>query len=208
MAPLLSPQSWLLIVAAGLIVTMNFHFRRAERYPTVLFLSVILFLSVPGFLLLRRMLDLPVTVSPWPDLAFGWSACLIGLVSTARAYIRYGPRICTACGTRLRLLSEAQEDEQLEYGRQLEERLGVVNYDVWVCSTCAPANLESYANFLRGRRPCPRCGYRTLGRQDTDSGELCEYCKGRPPRIVIPPPPPPSVSIPPPAPPPPPPMPS
>jgi uncharacterized protein len=76
-------------------------------------------------------------------------------------YRRFGPRGCSKCGTRLVLLSELDEDPKLSAVQQLEEKIGSVDYDVWVCPACLNNDTERYINAFSSFRECPKCHART-----------------------------------------------
>jgi uncharacterized protein len=76
-------------------------------------------------------------------------------------YRRYGPHHCAKCGTQLELLSEQDDDPKLEPVQRLEEKIGSVDYDVWICPACLNNDTERYINAFSSFRDCPKCKGRT-----------------------------------------------
>jgi uncharacterized protein len=75
-----------------------------------------------------------------------------------RGFRRYRARACPHCGQPMRLLDEASDDTHLQQGQQTEERIGSVDYDVWLCS-CNTVVLA-----YSGPEPalaCTRCSFKT-----------------------------------------------
>jgi uncharacterized protein len=85
----------------------------------------------------------------------GWSLNLI-------RYRRYGPHGCSKCGTQLELLSEQDDDPKLTAVQQLEEKIGSVDYDVWICPACLNQDTERYVKNFTGFKECPACKGRTF----------------------------------------------
>jgi uncharacterized protein len=77
-------------------------------------------------------------------------------------YRRYGPHGCSKCGTQLELLSEQDEDPKLTAVQLLEEKLGSVDYDVWICPACLNQDTERYIKNFSGFSECPACHARTF----------------------------------------------
>jgi hypothetical protein len=103
--------------------------------------------------------------------------------------LRYTPRINPSNGNKMKLLSEEEEDAYLDEGRQAEENVFSVDYDVWIDDTTGETHIEKYDGRLSAEE-CDRCGFQTLKLEkeeiikpvtDTEDGELqkefkCAYC--------------------------------
>ena len=89
----------------------------------------------------------------------------------------------------MRRLAEAEDDEYLEEVKRLEERLGSVDYDVWMCRDCSDRLLLRHPRWFSRFGKCAQCGNRTCARIEktliiataSSSGiaevtENCEYC--------------------------------
>ncbi|MFL5614998.1 MAG: TPM domain-containing protein [Gemmatimonadaceae bacterium] len=74
---------------------------------------------------------------------------------------RRRPRRCPAGHGRMRLLSEAEDDAMLTRDEGVEERLGSVDYDVWVCSKCDQRLVIPYKKWFTKYSQCPKCQRRT-----------------------------------------------
>ena len=70
---------------------------------------------------------------------------------------RRKPRNCERCSQPMTLLDEVSDDAHLDSGEQLEEKLGSVDYDVWVCTGCDHALKLRYGKFFSRYRGCPGC---------------------------------------------------
>lgn len=73
---------------------------------------------------------------------------------------RNTPRVCSRCGARMKKLDEATDNNYLNPGQDLEEQLGSVDYDVWLCPKCGETAVEAYVDNSSAYSPCPRCGVR------------------------------------------------
>ncbi len=77
-------------------------------------------------------------------------------------YRRFGPHGCSKCSTQLELLSEQEDDPKLSSVQQLEEKIGSVDYDVWICPACLNQDTEEYINRFSGFKDCKKCHGRTF----------------------------------------------
>ena len=110
-----------------------------------------------GYLLSR----LPRPGELWPWFIGASAATVAAWGYNFSKYRRYGPHSCSKCGTRLELLSEQDEDPKLSAVQQLEEKIGSVDYDVWICPACLNNDTQRYINSFSKFRDCPSCGART-----------------------------------------------
>ena len=116
----------------------------------------------------------------------------------ARQALRYRPRRCANCGTRMTRLDEVGDDVYLDSGQKLEELLNSVDYDIWKCPNCNNHDLYRYPSLLTGLKRCPQCGYRTVRSSSTtlvaatthSTGEKqvtkdCNHCNFHNEEIVV-----------------------
>jgi hypothetical protein len=103
---------------------------------------------------------------------------------------RYMPRVNAKTGNRMRLLSEEEEDVHLEEGKQSEEDIFSIDYDVWIDDKSGEIQVEKYPGHLTALR-CNNCGFFTMRvhheevsqRFEDDSPKeiikhyKCDYCK-------------------------------
>jgi len=111
--------------------------------PVVGFVGI-LFFSQAIYLLL--LIPIPFTTIP---------ANIYGKLQMLR--IRRAPIPCTACGGKMHILSEKLEDSHLKLAQQFEEQLHAIDYDVFVCDSCANEaifTLDKPSSYS----VCPKCG--------------------------------------------------
>lgn len=66
--------------------------------------------------------------------------------------------ICPNCSSRMHRLGEKADNAYLTHSQNIEEKLGTVDYDVWVCGKCgAAARFPFYPNQEK-YTACPSCG--------------------------------------------------
>ena len=100
----------------------------------------------------------PYSTGPtWAVLA-GLAALVVG----AYGFIRFSPRRCPRCRDRMVRLSEEADDEYLAETEKTEERVGSVNYNVWLCERCGQVTKMRFAALVTNYAPCPACGARTV----------------------------------------------
>lgn len=75
---------------------------------------------------------------------------------------RRRPRRCPNGHGRMTLLGEKEDDSEISNEERLEERLGSMDYDVWVCSQCAERTIVPRRRWFSSYRKCPECKRRTL----------------------------------------------
>ncbi len=71
---------------------------------------------------------------------------------------RNSPRICPNCGTKMNKVDEVHDNDYLNQAQNTEERIGSVDYDVWLCPKCGETDIEPYVNKYSGFTRCERCG--------------------------------------------------
>ena len=103
---------------------------------------------------------------------------------------RYMPRVNPKTGNKMRLLSEEEEDVHLDLGKQSEETIFSIDYDVWIDEKSSEIKIEKYEGHLTALK-CNNCGYFTMKvikeeitqrYEDESPKELvkhykCTYCK-------------------------------
>jgi uncharacterized protein len=146
-------------------------------------------------------------------LLLGLAGAIYGVVHGVSHYLRFRPRPCPKGHGKMRLLSETEDDLELEEGARFEEQIGSVNHDVWRCGApgCAERLVIARGHWMSGYSDCSHCHRRALTsstvtlasatRQSTGLEECtttCSFCKAtrttRHVTPVLPPPPPPSSS--------------
>lgn len=84
-----------------------------------------------------------------------------GGIAAAR-YRRRRPRPCPRGHGMMIRLDERADDEHLDRGERLEERLESVDYDVWICPACDYALKVPHRAWFSKYKNCPSCKRRTL----------------------------------------------
>ncbi len=97
----------------------------------------------------------------------GWIVGILGSLVAAigglfgwKRWRRYRPRTCSN-GHPMRLLTEREEDDQLDQGARTEERVGSVSWDVWFCKQCKEVLRIPYQQLFSMYKVCPQCKRRT-----------------------------------------------
>lgn len=85
---------------------------------------------------------------------------------------------CPNCGTRMHRVDEEHDNDYLTPAQDMEERVGSVDYDVWLCPNCNETDIIPYINRRSSFTTCPACGARAetlqanrIMRQPTTSSE-------------------------------------
>jgi uncharacterized protein len=74
---------------------------------------------------------------------------------------RRRPRKCPTCTRPMELLDERADDAKLTKGQLAEERVGSVDYDVWVCPIDQSTQVARYGKFFNKYDSCPKCNAQT-----------------------------------------------
>jgi uncharacterized protein len=185
-------------VAAVVLIVSGFLVVMRRLYSTVEFMVA----SAIGLAALAAaayfVWDAPHRLQPTGWFGGAAVAALAAWCFNLVKYRRFGPHGCSKCGTQLELLSEQDDDPKLTSVQRLEEKIGSVDYDVWICPACLNSDTERYIKTFSGFTDCPACKARTYkeGRQEviraattTSSGTArvegrCVACNHKGVRIV------------------------
>ncbi|MFT5585000.1 MAG: hypothetical protein ACI9VR_002588 [Cognaticolwellia sp.] len=105
--------------------------------------------------------------NPWLDSElmpiYGGAGGGLILIGGATFYIRRRRRVCRAHtpAVRMELLPESEEDAHLSDGQTMEENLGAVKHDVYMCPECSAVKTFSRSLLFSGYGRCPECAHRT-----------------------------------------------
>ncbi|MBD5219678.1 MAG: TPM domain-containing protein [Bacteroidales bacterium] len=75
--------------------------------------------------------------------------------------LRNAPHKCAQCGTQMKKIDEVHDNEYLNHSQDLEEQIGSVDYDVWLCPNCGETDIEPYVNQSSTYKECQYCHART-----------------------------------------------
>lgn len=68
-------------------------------------------------------------------------------------------RRCPHCGAWMKRLNETEDNNYLSDAQNTEERLGSVDYDVWLCRKCGNTDIYPFAGKNKDKyQVCPECG--------------------------------------------------
>jgi uncharacterized protein len=123
---------------------------------------------------------------PWTLLAalgLGVPASVGGGLWARRAYWR---RIgtCTPCERLMHRLDELADDAHLDPGQQTEERLGSVDYVVFICRGCQQSKTIRRNRWFSGYSKCSRCSYKTSS-SSSETLVHATYAHGGQVRVTI-----------------------
>lgn len=67
-------------------------------------------------------------------------------------------RKCPHCGSKMNKVDEVHDNDYLSPTQDTEERIGSVDYDVWLCPACGEKDIEPYVSSSSGYMHCEKCG--------------------------------------------------
>ncbi len=116
----------------------------------------------------RSDYDKYVRLSAWrsPALILGFAGLGIPFIAVIPLLLllrhwRDHKRQCPNCGTPMVKLDEIKDNSYLSPSQDLEERLGSVDYDVWLCPKCGETDVLPYINKSSDMVECENCHART-----------------------------------------------
>ncbi|MDE6206994.1 MAG: TPM domain-containing protein, partial [Muribaculaceae bacterium] len=71
--------------------------------------------------------------------------------------LRNRPHACPHCGTAMNKMDEETDNRYLNHIQDTEERLGTVDYDVWVCQKCGETDIEPFESTNTVYHRCEHC---------------------------------------------------
>jgi len=84
----------------------------------------------------------------------------LGLIG-AGGFLMRAPR-CSQCRIAMTLLDEREDDAHLTPAERTEERIGSVNYEIWVCPQCGKTKKRSWTRLFSGYSRCSSCGAKAV----------------------------------------------
>lgn len=135
----------ILAVGAVLMLTLAlYRTRRKDRYSKYQAVNsiypVILFLSF---------------------LTLGMALVALVPLLIIRHRLRRGPHLCPKCRTQMQLIDEQHDNDFLNHAQDLEEQIGSIDYDVWVCPNDGETEIIPYVQRSSAYTECPVCHART-----------------------------------------------
>ncbi len=81
--------------------------------------------------------------------------------------VRNAPKSCPECGRIMVRLGDVQEDQYLDEGQILEEKLKSKDYGVWVCQYDDHITIKAFPKMFSKIGACPSCDYHTYDTRRT-----------------------------------------
>lgn len=78
-----------------------------------------------------------------------------------RHRLRRGPHYCKNCGAAMQLIDEQHDNDFLSRAQDLEEQIGSIDYDVWICPSDGETEIIPYIQRSSAYGECPVCHART-----------------------------------------------
>ncbi|MBE2214661.1 MAG: TPM domain-containing protein [Opitutaceae bacterium] len=108
----------------------------------------------------------------------GVGVLLLGGVGAGIAVAASRPRRCGRCGVTMQKLDEVADDQHLSQGERLEERLGSVDYTIWMCPGCSAVEKRRSGRWFTRFSACPQCGQVTSSDLKTTLQHATEWSGG------------------------------
>ncbi len=70
---------------------------------------------------------------------------------------RNGKHVCPNCGTAMNKVDEVHDNDYLTPAQDLEEKIGSVDYDVWLCPSCGETDILPYVAPGTVMKECEHC---------------------------------------------------
>lgn len=77
-----------------------------------------------------------------------------------KRHLRTAARKCPNCASKMKRLSEDEDNRYLTAAQDYEERIDSVDYDVWLCDKCGETDILPYVKKASTFTECPACGAR------------------------------------------------
>ncbi len=77
-------------------------------------------------------------------------------------HLRRGKHLCPTCGRAMKLIDEQRDNDFLTREQDIEERVGSVDYDVWLCPADGTTEILPYVQPASAFKECPVCHARTF----------------------------------------------
>lgn len=108
-------------------------------------------------------------MSSWQSIYLALTAAglFIPLIATVPLILRLNrwrnkPRTCPHCSTKMYKVDEVHDNDYLTPSQDLEERIGSVDYDVWLCPKCGETDILAYTLPSSTYTECDKCHARTM----------------------------------------------
>jgi len=95
------------------------------------------------------------------------AAAIIAAITTGLGYLgarfwpQWRPRKCPECHRPMLRLGAAQEDQYLDHGQLVEERINSKDYGVWFCPRDEHVTVKGFRKMFSRHTACTNCTYHT-----------------------------------------------
>lgn len=104
-----------------------------------------------------------------------WMGGGLGFLLLVYGFFRLRAPRCPRCKEKMRQLDEAADDIYLEPSEKVEERIGSVDYQIWLCPACGEHTKRQGSHFFSRYQACPECHAKTLGWTSTTRETATTY---------------------------------
>jgi uncharacterized protein len=103
---------------------------------------------------------------------------LLGAFFGTLGYVALRKPRCPKCKQKMTMLDEQADDAYLEPSEQVEERIGSIDYQIWVCAACGERKKRRGASFFSRYRNCPDCHAKTVSSTSVTLREATRWESG------------------------------
>jgi uncharacterized protein len=107
-----------------------------------------------------------------------WMGSGLGFLLFGYWFLRLRAPHCPGCKEKMLRLDEAAGDGYLEPAEKVEERIGSVDYKIWLCPACGEHEKRRGSHFFSRYHTCPECGAKTLDSTSTTLETATTYRYG------------------------------
>ncbi|MFL6231805.1 MAG: TPM domain-containing protein [Thermoanaerobaculia bacterium] len=106
-----------------------------------------------------------------------WAGLLGAFFGTIGFVVLRTPR-CSKCKQKMTMLDEQADDAYLEPSEKVEERIGSIDYQIWVCAACGERKKRRSSAFFSRYRNCPDCHAKTVSSTSVTLREATRWESG------------------------------
>lgn len=108
----------------------------------------------------------------------GVGVLVVGGIGAAIAAVASRPRRCGRCSMTMQKLDEVADDQHLTEGERLEEKIGSVDYSIWMCPGCSAIEKVRSGRWFTRYSRCPGCGQVTATEVSSTLQHATEWSQG------------------------------
>lgn len=123
----------------------------------MVWLIVVIIRERDRFDLYRRLQKMTSYYLAAAFLTMGLGLLSLLVIYLVKKYCRDAAHKCPRCGSKMRKLSEDEDNHYLTPGQNTEEMIDSVDYDVWLCDACGTTDIYPFVNSVSQYTECPYC---------------------------------------------------